>query len=84
MSPDEQARIERARWEGSVERAMSDADDRLARIEATIQRIENRQNEHGEDLAAIRTRVLLYGAVVGGVGTLMMLLVLAVATKALG
>jgi hypothetical protein len=67
-----------------MERAVSDTDARLGRMQQGIDRIEDRQNEQGEELAAIKTRVLLYGAIVGGVGTLIMLLVLAVATKAIG
>lgn len=67
-----------------MEEALEERDNRLTRIEVGIQRIEKRQNEHGEQLAEVKVRVLLYGATVGGVGTLLITTILAIATKAIG
>jgi hypothetical protein len=94
MVPTEADRIARAKWEGGVDRAMLQVESRLTRIEETAERIEAKHDAATERievrlsklenrLTALQTRVLIYGAMVGGVGTLIMLLVLAVATKAL-
>jgi hypothetical protein len=81
---DSETQISRARWEGTVEAQIVETGRRLDHIRTDIERIESLLGAVREDIASIKVRVMLYGAVVGGVGTLIMLLVLAVATKAIG
>lgn len=92
--PDEAQRIARAKWEGEMERALLEVEGRLSRLsqalhdfedkhDKAVERIEEQLGSMGKDLTEIKTKVLIYGGVVGGVGTLIMLLILAVATNAI-
>jgi len=95
MNPTEQDRIARAKWEGEMERALQDTDREIAKLamslgdfelkhDKAVERIEERLGKMENKLTELQTKVLIYGAAVGGVGTLIMLLVLAFATKVIG
>ena len=78
-----------------MERALHDTDREIVKLaralgdfeekhDKAVERIEERLSKMENKLTELQTKVLIYGAAVGGVGTLIMLLVLAFATKVIG
>lgn len=78
------AAIELARWQGRMDERMSAGDKRFAEVQESITRIERTQGDMQVELATVKTKVALYGALGGMAGSVIVGLIIAVATKALG
>jgi hypothetical protein len=78
------AAIELARWQGEMDERMKAGDRRFERMEAGVQRIETRVNETREEMAEIKTKVALYGALGGLAGSAVVGLIVAIGTRAFG
>jgi len=77
-----QAAIELARWQGEMDQRMKSGDDRFDRIESGVGRIEARVTETREEMAEIKTKVALYGALGGLAGSAVVGLIVAIGTRA--
>lgn len=80
----QQAAIELARWQGQMNERMKAGDDRFKEVQDSITRIERTQASLQIDLATVKTKVALYGALGGMAGSVIVGLIIAVATRALG
>lgn len=63
---------------------MKAGDDRFKEVQDSITRIERTQASLQIDLATVKTKVALYGALGGMAGSVIVGLIIAVATRALG
>lgn len=78
------AAIELARWQGEMDQRMKSGDARFDRIESGVGRIETRVNETREEMAEIKTKVALYGALGGLAGSAVVGIIVAIGTRAFG
>jgi hypothetical protein len=78
------AAIDLARWQGEMDERMRAGNERFDRIESGVGRIETRVNETREDMAAMKTKVAIYGAIGGLAGSAVVGVVVAIGTRAFG
>lgn len=80
----QKAAIELARWQGQMDERMKAGDGRFKEVQESITRIERTQGDMQVELATVKTKVALYGALGGMAGSVIVGLIIAVATRALG
>lgn len=78
------AAIELARWQGKMDERIKAGDQRYDRIEAQTKEILESQGELAVEVAQIKTKVALYGALGGLAGSAVVTLIVVIATKAFG
>lgn len=76
--------LENARWRGEMEQRMRDGDSRFEKLDKTLERIEAKQDEQADDIATMKVKVALYGAIGGMAGSVVVGLIVAIGTKAIG
>ena len=79
----QQAAIELARWQGQMDERMKAGDHRFKEVQESIHRIEETQGNMQVELATVKTKVAFYGGLGGMAGSIIVGLIIAVATKAL-
>lgn len=67
-----------------MDQRMKEGDARFERIESGVGRIETRVNETREDMAAMQTKVAIYGAIGGLAGSAVVGVIVAIGTRAFG
>jgi hypothetical protein len=80
----QKAAIELARWQGEMDERMKSGDKRFGQVQESIARIESSQGDMKVELATVKTKVALYGALGGMAGSVIVGLVIVIGTKALG
>jgi hypothetical protein len=76
--------LENARWRGEMEQRMRDGDSRFEKIDKTLERIEVKQDEQADDIATMKVKVAIYGAIGGMAGSVVVGLIVAIGTKGIG
>lgn len=76
--------LEAARWRGEMEARMNEGDGRFTRLERTIDSIDSKLDDQANEFASIKTKVALYGAIGGLAGSVIVGLVIAIGTNAIG
>jgi len=67
-----------------MDERMRSGDGRFKKIDETLERIETKQDEQGEDLATMKAKVAFYGGIGGMAGSVVVGVIVAFGTKALG
>lgn len=78
------AAIELAEWRGKMDERMRSGDSRFKKLDETLERIEKKQDEQADDIATMKVKVAFYGAIGGMAGSVVVGLIVAIGTKAIG
>lgn len=78
------AAVDLARWQGEMEERMKAGSKDFDELRAGQTRVEGKLGEVQVELASVKTKVGFYGAVGGMAGSVLVGLILVIATKAFG
>lgn len=70
--------LEAARWRGEMEARMNEGDARFDRIENTLKNIDEKLDSQANDLASIKAKVALFGAIGGLAGSVIVGLIITI------
>lgn len=76
--------INLAEWRGRMDERMRAGDTRFKKLDETLERIEKKQDEQADDIATMKVKVAFYGAIGGMAGSVVVGLIVAIGTKAIG
>lgn len=71
-------KLEAARFRGEMEARMSEGDARFDRMEKTLSNIDEKLDSQANDLASIKAKVALFGAIGGLAGSIVVGLIVAI------
>lgn len=67
-----------------MEQRMKDGDSRFQTLTKTLERIEEKQDNQADDISTMKVKVAIYGAIGGMAGSVVVGLIVAIGTKAIG
>lgn len=67
-----------------MDERMRSGDSRFKKLDETLERIEKKQDDQADDIATMKVKVAFYGAIGGMAGSVVVGLIVAIGTKAIG